>query len=80
MLCALILYSSTTSKNDTSDDDENDLQLDVWKYHKLITHKNMKQKSTSTIDTVSVMEIEVQMYLSSPVISIQATQSSFRRK
>ncbi|XP_046800992.1 E3 SUMO-protein ligase ZBED1-like [Lucilia cuprina] len=64
--------SSTTSNNDTSDDVEDNSEFDIWKYHKQLTHKNMKNKSSSTALTDTISETEVQMYLSSPVTPIKS--------
>ncbi|XP_045780821.1 E3 SUMO-protein ligase ZBED1-like [Maniola jurtina] len=62
--------SSPTASNDASDEsDKDDAEFDIWKYHKQLTHKNMKNKSATTTETIS--ETEVQMYLSSPVTPIK---------
>lgn len=66
--------SLPTSRNDTSDesDNNNDSPFDIWKYHKQLTHRNVKNKSScTTTGTITISETEVQMYLSSPVTPIK---------
>ncbi|CAK1600554.1 unnamed protein product [Parnassius mnemosyne] len=48
-------------------------EFDILKYHKQLTHKNMKNKSSATAMPLSgsISETEVQMYLSSPVTPIK---------
>lgn len=62
------------TRSDTSDEsDKDDSEFDIWKYHKQLTHKNMKNKSSATTMPLSgsINETEVQMYLSSPVTPIK---------
>lgn len=46
-----------TANNDTSDESEkDDSGFDIWKYHKQLTHKNMKNKSSAqTNSTTEIM-------------------------
>ncbi|CAK1592014.1 unnamed protein product [Parnassius mnemosyne] len=66
--------AATATRSDTSDEsDKDDSEFDIWKYHKQLTHKNMKNKSSATAMPLSgsISETEVQMYLSSPVTPIK---------
>lgn len=66
--------SSSAKVSDSSDEsDKDDAEFDIWKYHKQLTHKNMKNKlsSSATPTLSSISETEVQMYLSSPVTPIK---------
>lgn len=58
--------------SDSSDEsDKDDAEFDIWKYHKQLTHKNMKNKVSYSATPSSISETEVQMYLSSPVTPIK---------
>lgn len=58
--------------SDSSDEsDKDDAEFDIWKYHKQLTHKNMKNKLSFSATPSTISETEVQMYLSSPVTPIK---------
>lgn len=61
---------STSVRNESSDESEkgDNNEGDIWSYHKLLTHKNMKKNSND----ITKAETEFHMFISSSVTPIKA--------
>ncbi|CAK1592697.1 unnamed protein product [Parnassius mnemosyne] len=57
-------YKSAVTASSTSSEDEEKVEFDFWKYHKSLTHTQIKRKKTDGDD-------ELTLYLSAPVNTLK---------